>query len=78
MGGMSEVSRKGENQTELRSGHLFHYRAEENTLEGVIGFPINKAHDNEIERVPTRVIYPILEKRNENYSSVFCSNINPQ
>lgn len=58
--GLSEVRRRGESQITLRSGHLFHYKGDDNLSQSGVGFMVNKRHVAnriEIKCLSARVIY---------------------
>ncbi|XP_072397221.1 uncharacterized protein [Diabrotica undecimpunctata] len=42
--GLSEVRRRGEEQYTLKSGHLFHFKGEDNSSNGGVGFIVHKRH----------------------------------
>lgn len=68
--GLSEIRRRGEDQITLKSGHLFHFRGEEDTSNGGVGFIIHRKHTQniiKIDSISPRIIYLVL-KINTRYS----------
>lgn len=68
--GMSEVRRKGEAETILKSGHLLYHKGEDEISQGGTGFLVHKRHKHQILKISSispRVIYLIL-KLNQRYS----------
>lgn len=57
--GLGEVRRTREHQVILKSGHILHYKGNENSLEGRVGLIINRKHIHktvQIEIICLRVI----------------------
>lgn len=68
--GLSEIRRRGEDQITLKSGHLFHFRGEEDTSNGGVGFIVHGKHTQNIVKIDSispRVIYLIF-KLNSRYN----------
>ncbi|KAH1019388.1 hypothetical protein HUJ04_009214 [Dendroctonus ponderosae] len=49
--GVSEVKRRGEDQITLRSGYSFHFKEEEDSSYGGVGFFVHKKHIPNLEKI---------------------------